>query len=53
MRIVLGGNQWDAEIDVHGPNERSAAEPADHGRADEGVSGGERFDNRRVVELSS
>src|SRR5438270_13713500 len=52
MRLLLGGSKWHAASDVHDPNERSASGTADHGRTDEGLSGRERLDQRRVLEFS-
>src|SRR5882724_454906 len=52
VRIVFGGSQRYAETDVHDANERIAARQTDHGRADESVSGAERFDYGRVMEFS-
>ena len=51
MWIVFGRSERDAKVDVHGALERFTARPAGDDRADESVSGRERFDHGCVVEF--
>ena len=51
MWIVLGRSERNANADVYGALERFIARPAGNDRADESVSGRERFDHGCVVEF--
>ena len=52
MRLVLGGSQRHAEVDVHDAAERSAARKTGHSSADESVSARQGFDHGRLLEFS-
>src|ERR1700757_1780654 len=51
MRLVLGRNQWHAEIDGHDTAEYASAGKARDHRTHEGVSAHEGSGRRRIVEL--
>src|SRR6266705_3173461 len=53
MRVVLGGNQRNAKIDVYDAFERSASRKAGDRSTDESFSGDQGFDHGRVMEFSS
>ena len=51
VRLVLGGDQRQAEADVHDAAGRAAGRQAGHGRADAGVPARQGSRDRRLVEL--
>src|SRR6266540_1800882 len=52
MRILFGRNQWGAQVDVYDATERAPVGKASHSRADEGLSGNQRSNYRRLLEFS-
>jgi hypothetical protein len=53
MRIVFGGNQCRAQIDVYDAAERALVGKASYSRADVGISDNQSSNHQRLLEFSS